>query len=97
MTGPPPLAGPDVQQMYDQQYMPQDPQQQLQYMQQQQQQMQQGMAPAYLPSQQPNVPAFFTVDQLPPDQRFVKLLPHQANDVMEQLEMQVSSDRGGGE
>ena len=40
--------------------------------------------------QQPsNVPAFFTLDQLPPNERFVKLLPHQANDIMEQLEMQV--------
>ena len=44
--------------------------------------------------QQPsNVPAFFTLDQLPPNERFVKLLPHQANDIMEQLEMQVVADK----
>ena len=56
-------------------------------MQQMQQQQQQQQHPP-MPMQQ-NVPAFFSIDQLPPDQRFVRLQPYQANDIMEQLEMQV--------
>jgi hypothetical protein len=47
------------------------------------------------PQQPSNVPAFYTLDQLPPNERFVKLLPHQANDIMEQLEMQVGDSVGG--
>ncbi|KAG1657045.1 hypothetical protein FOA52_009240 [Chlamydomonas sp. UWO 241] len=36
----------------------------------------------------PTAPAFFTLAELPAGQRHVKLLPHQANDVMEQLDLQ---------
>jgi len=38
----------------------------------------------------PAAPPLFTLDQIPSDQgRFVKLLPHQANDVLEQVMMRV--------